>query len=121
MGLYTDLMAYRKGYELAMKVFHITMKFPKEEKYSLIDQIRRSSRSVCANIAEAYRRRKYTNYFISKLSDADTENAETQVWIDFSFDCKYITQEEYNLLTNLNNETGKLIWYMLNYQEKFQK
>lgn len=121
MGLYTDLIAYKKGYELAMRVYHISQKFPKEERYSLTDQIRRSTRSVCANIAEAYRRRKYTNYFISKLSDADTENAETQVWIDFSYDCKYITEEEYHLLISLNNETGKLIWYMLNNQEKFQK
>ncbi len=121
MGIYKDLIAYKKGYELAMKVYHITMRFPKEEKYSLTDQIRRSTRSVCANIAEAYRRRKYANYFLSKLADSDTENAETQVWIDFSFDCNYITTEEYTDLTSLNNETGKLIWYMMNYPEKFQK
>jgi len=121
MGLYTDLIAYRKGYELTMKVYHITLKFPKEERYSLTDQIRCSTRSVCANIAEAYRRRKYSNYFLSKLADSDTENAETQVWIDFSLDCKYITADEHLLLTNLNNETGKLIWYMMNNPEKFQK
>ena len=119
MGYYKDLFAYKKAYELAMEIYIISKRFPPEEKYSLIDQIRRSSRSVCANIAESYRRRKYKDYFASKLNDAETENSETQVWLDFSKDCGYITTEEYNNLTNKNDEVGKLIWYMINNPNKF--
>jgi four helix bundle protein len=99
MGHYKNLLAFKKGYELAMEIFTISKRFPPEEKYSLTDQVRRSSRSVCTNLVEAYRRRRYKDYFISKLNDAETENAETQVWLDFSYDCNYITQEEYSTLT----------------------
>lgn len=119
MGLYKDLLAFKKGYSLAMEIFSITKKFPPEEKFSLTDQIRRSSRSVCTNITEAYRRRRYKDYFISKLNDAETENAETQVWLDFSRDCKYINSEEYIALSSLNDEVAKLIWYMINNPDKF--
>lgn len=119
MGHYKDLLAYKKSYELAMKIFIATKKFPTEEKFGLIDQIRRSSRSVCANLVEAYRRRKYKNYFISKLNDAETENTETQVWLDFSRDCTYLSTEEYLLLSNLNDEIGKLIYFMSTNPEKF--
>jgi four helix bundle protein len=76
MGYYKDLLAYKKAYSLAIEIFIISKRFPPEEKYSLIDQIRRSSRSVCANIAESYRRRRYKDYFISKLNDPETENSE---------------------------------------------
>jgi four helix bundle protein len=100
MGHYKELLAFKKGYELAMEIFTITKRFPSEEKYSLIDQIRRSSRSVCTNLVEAYRRIPYKDYFISKLNDCETENAEIQVWLDFSHDCKYITTEEYSHLTS---------------------
>lgn len=120
MGFYKDLLAFKKGYELAMEIFILSKRFPPEEKYSLTDQIRRSSRSVCTNLAEAYRRRRYNDYFISKLNDCETENAETQVWLDFSQDCKYITSEEYNRLSEKNNEVGKLIWYMINNPDKFR-
>lgn len=119
MGHYKDLLAFKKGYELAMEIFTTSKRFPPEEKYSLTDQIRRSSRSVCTNIVEAYRRIRYKDYFISKLNDAETENAETQVWLDFSHDCKYISQEEYSTLTAKNDEVGKLIWYMINNPDKF--
>jgi four helix bundle protein len=85
-----ELDAFKLAYEAAMQIFELTKKFPVEEKYSLTDQIRRSSRSVCANIAEAFRKRKYPKAFISKLSDAESEAAETQVWLDFSFDCSYV-------------------------------
>jgi len=81
MGHYKELLAYKKAYELAMKIFYISKRFPSEERYSLTDQIRRSSRSVCTNLAEAYRRRKYKDYFISKLNDSETENTETEVWL----------------------------------------
>ena len=84
MGNFKDLLAYKKSYELAMSIFLTSKKFPSEEKFSLTDQIRRSSRSVCANLVEGYKRRRYKNYFISKLNDAETENAETQVWLEFS-------------------------------------
>ncbi len=120
MGQYKDLLAYKKGYELAMEIFVITKRFPAEEKYSLIDQVRRSSRSVCTNLVEAYGRRRYKDYFISKLNDCETENAETQVWLDFSHDCNYITEEEHKLLTAKNDEIGKLIWYMINNPDKFK-
>lgn len=119
MGHYKELLAYQKGYELAMKVFHISKRFPPEEKYSLTDQVRRSSRSICTNLAEAYKRRRYKDYFVSKLNDSETENTETQVWFDFSKDCGYITIQEYKELTFLNDETGKLIWYMINNPDKF--
>ena len=119
MGHHKELLAYKKGYELAMKIFIITKRFPAEEKYSLTDQIRRSSRSVCTNVAEAFRRKRYRDYFISKLNDAETENAETEVWLDFSRDCNYINQAEYEELVSLNTEVCKLIWYMINNPEKF--
>lgn len=75
-----------------MHIFNLTRKFPKEERYSLVDQINRSSRSVCANIAEAWRKRRYKAAFISKLSDAETEAEETRVWLEFSFKCNYLDQ-----------------------------
>ena len=91
---YKDLIVYRKAFALAMKVFHLTKKFPKEERYLLIDQFRRSSRSVCSCLAEAYRKRKYQPYFVNKITDADAENSETEVWIDFAYACEYISGDE---------------------------
>jgi four helix bundle protein len=120
MGHYKELLAYKKAYELAMNIFQTTKQFPSEEKYSLTDQIRRSSRSVCANLAEAYRRRRFKDYFISKLNDAETENTETQVWLDFSKDCNYLGEEKYEAYSQLNEETGKLIIYMINNPDKFR-
>jgi four helix bundle protein len=90
---YKDLIAYKKGFSLAMEIFKVSKSFPKEETYSLTDQIRRSSRSVCANIAEAYRKRRYVKHFISKLTDSDGENSETSTWLDFALECEYITKE----------------------------
>ncbi|MFT3936489.1 MAG: four helix bundle protein [Chitinophagaceae bacterium] len=119
MGQYNDLIAYKKSYELAMQIFLISKKFPAEEKYSLTDQIRRSSRSVCTNLVEAYKRRRYKDYFISKLNDSETENSETQVWLDFCKDCQYISPEEYTTLVALNSEAAKLIHYMINNPDKF--
>lgn len=121
MGDYKKLLAYEKGFKLAMKIFEITKKFPPEEKYSLTDQIRRSSRSVCVNLSEAYRRRRYKDYFISKLNDCETENNETQVWLDFALACNYISNQQYEELTSLNNEVGKLVWYMINKPDKFMQ
>ncbi len=119
MGDYRDLIVYQKAYKLAMDIFESTKKFPPEEKFSLIDQIRRSSRSVCANLVEAYRRRKYKAHFLSKLTDSETENAETQVWIDFSKDCKYLSPEQYKDFTFRNDEVGKMLWHMIQNPDKF--
>lgn len=116
---YQDLLAYKKGFEVAMAIFGVSKSFPKEEKYSLTDQIRRSSRSVCANIAEVYRKRDYPKHFHSKLTDSDAENSETQTWLEFSQACEYITDEVYQSLTKKNNEVGKLINYMILNPSKF--
>ncbi len=91
-----------------------------EEKYSLTDQVRRSSRYVCVNIAEAYRRRRGTDYFISKLCDAETENSETNVWLDFALGCEYLTPEIYSRLSFTNDKVGKLLWRMINNPDKFR-
>ncbi|HEX7902992.1 MAG TPA: four helix bundle protein [Chitinophagaceae bacterium] len=119
MGDYRDLIVFQKAYKLAMDIFELSKKFPSEEKFSLTDQIRRSSRSVCANLVEAYRRRKYKAHFLSKLTDSDTENAETQIWLDFSKNCKYITEVQYADLTFRNEEVGKILWHMIQNPDKF--
>ncbi|MDO8550818.1 MAG: four helix bundle protein [Ignavibacteria bacterium] len=92
---FRDLTVYKKAFSLAMEIFEISKKFPVEEKFGLTSQIRNSSRSVCSSVAEAYRKRKYPAHFISKISDADMENSETQVWLDFSLECKYIDSKLY--------------------------
>ncbi len=104
---------------LSMKIFWISKTFPKDEIYSLTNQIRRSSRSVSANIAEAYRKRDYPRHFHSKLTDADAENSETQVWLKYSIECLYISQEIYTELHNDSEEIGKLINYMILNPKKF--
>ena len=114
-----DLLAYKKAFDLAMKIFNITKTFPKEETYSLTDQIRRSSRSVCSNLSEAYRKRLYPKHFISKLTDSDAENSETQIWLEFSLACEYINQETFDELTKESIEVGKLINYMILNPRKF--
>lgn len=89
---------YQSAFKSAMKIFEISKSFPPEEKYSLVDQIRRSSRSVCTNIAEGWRKRKYKAVFINKLTDSMQEASETQSWLEFSFACKYISQELFDEL-----------------------
>src|ERR1700745_1055352 len=85
-----DLEGYCKAFDASMSIFRVSKEFPKEEIYSLTDQIRRSSRSVCANLAEAWRKRRYKAAFLAKLSDAESEAAETQVWISFAMECAYL-------------------------------
>ncbi|HEY1023530.1 MAG TPA: four helix bundle protein [Sphingobacteriaceae bacterium] len=119
MGTLKDLLADQKAFKLAMEIFELSKSFPREETYSLTDQIRRSSRSVCANLAEAYRKRRYPNHFISKVSDADTENGETQTWLEFALACKYITQEKHHQLFNQSEEVARLLVYMMNNPDKF--
>jgi len=87
----------------------MTKSFPKEEKYSLIDQIRRSSRSVCSCLAEGYRKRRYVAHFVSKTTDSDMENSETQVWLDFSLACQYINEETYKDKMGKSEEIGRLL------------
>jgi four helix bundle protein len=90
---HVELDVYRGAFEAAMEIFRLSKGFPKEETYSLTDQIRRSSRSVCANLAEAWRKRRYEGAFVSKLSDAEAEAAETQVWIEFAVNCEYMDRQ----------------------------
>jgi four helix bundle protein len=115
----TELTVYKKSYELAMKIFEITKSFPKEEKYSLIDQIRRSSRSVSMNLREAWAKRRYKAHFISKLTDCDGENSETQTSLDFAKDCKYILESQHTQLKELSREIGKMLYSMMSQAESF--
>ena len=119
MGDYKDLIVFQKAYKLAMDIFETSKKFPTEEKYSLTDQMRRSSRSVCTNLAEGYRKRRYPAHFVSKLSDSETENTETQVWLDFAHDCKYLVAELHKDFTFRNNEVGKMLCSMIQNPDKF--
>lgn len=91
---HTELKVYQRAFDAAMALFAQTRTFPKEERYSLTDQVRRSSRSVCANITEAWRKRRYEAAFVSKLNDAETEAAETQTWLQFAVECKYLDRNE---------------------------
>ncbi|WP_255367038.1 four helix bundle protein [Mucilaginibacter sp. OK268] len=114
-----DLLLYKKSFSLAMEIYVVTKQFPKEETYSLTDQIRRSSRSVNICTIEAYRKRRYPNHFVSKLTDADMENSETQGWLEFSLACNYITKELYDKLYAQSDEIGRIVQYMISNPEKF--
>ncbi|WP_158728913.1 MULTISPECIES: four helix bundle protein [unclassified Flavobacterium] len=116
---FKELAAFQKSFLLAMNIFNLSKSFPKEEKYALTDQMRRSSRSVSANIAEAYRKRRYPNHFISKLTDSDAENSETSVWLEFALKCEYIDLATFTELNNQTIEIGKLINFMINNPSKF--
>jgi four helix bundle protein len=118
---FRNLTAYKKAFDLAMAIFSITKKFPKEEKYSMFDQIRRSSRSVVVCIAEAYRKRHYPQYFVSKSSDADMENSETRVWLEFAEACSYIDNIRWLELDAQTQEIGRLLNHMINHPEKYQQ
>lgn len=105
-----DLEVYQIAFKLAMQIFRESKSFPMEERYSLTDQVRRSSRSVCANLAEAWRKRRYEASFISKLSDAEAEAAETQVWLEFAIECGYLDKQTgQEFLTNYDNVLGKIV------------
>ena len=120
MGDFKKLKVYQKAFNLAMEVFEVSKSIPIEEKYGLISQVRRSSRSVCSNIAEAYRKRQYPAHFCVKISDADMENSESQVWFDFAFACKYISPESYKDLLSKSHEIGRLLSHMLNHPQKYK-
>ena len=111
---FRDLEVYRRAFDTAMEIYQITKKFPSEEKYSLVDQIRRSSRSVCANLAEGWRKRRYPAMFKNKITDSMMEASETQCWLEFCIACKYI---EKSVFDKLDNEYEQLI-AMLNSMER---
>jgi len=116
---YKDLRVYQQAMNLAMEIFTLTKEFPKEEKYSLVDQVRRSSRSVCTNIAEAWRKRRYKAAFIAKLSDSETEACETQVWIEFSLRCEYLNPEKAKMLDDEYNQILGQIVTMIDGADKW--
>jgi len=104
-----DLTVYKLAYDLAMEIFAITKRFPAEEKYALTSQIRRSSRSICLNLREAWAKRRYEAHFVSKLTDCDGENAETESALDFAKDCGYITAKQHMSMTNRSAEIGRML------------
>lgn len=116
---FKDLVVYKKAFEQANEIFQLTKTFPKAEQYSLTDQIRRSSRSVCANIAEAWRKRRYPAHFVSKLSDSDAETSETMVWLDFALECGYLSSQVHKELTFQYEQVGKILGAMISAPEKF--
>jgi four helix bundle protein len=116
---YKDLKVYQLAYKLAMEIFEITKGFPREERYSLTDQIRRSSRSIPANISEAWKKRLYPKMFISKVIDAAGEAGETEVWIDFSKDTGYLAKEKYNELVSGYDEVNRMLYGMVEKPDRF--
>ena len=110
-----ELEVYKKAFDLAMQIFEITKNFPKEEQYSLTDKIRRSSRSICANLAEAWRKRRYQAAFVSKLNDAEAESAETQTWLEFSVRCGYLDRLSGKKLFLDYDETIAILVSMINH------
>ena len=118
---FRDLIVFQKAYSLAMEIFRISKSFPKEEKYSLTDQIRRSSRSVTSNIAEAWAKKMYIRHFVSKLSDSLGEEYETEVWLDYSRDCQYINSNKHTELMNGYDEVRKMLISIIKNPEKFCK
>ena len=119
MGDFRDLVVYQKAFHNAMLIYEISKRFPPIEKFALTTQIRNASRSVCTNIAEGYRKRRYPNHFISKYTDADMENSETIVWLDFSLACKYIEIPEHTDLIERVEEVGRMLNYAINNPSKF--
>ena len=117
---FRKLIVYKKAFSLSMDIFELIQSFPKDEKFGLTSQIRNSSRSVCSNIAEGYRKRRYPAHFVSKVSDADMENSETQVWLDFALACKYIEKNTFNEIIERSLEIGRLLNHMLENPEKYK-
>ena len=119
-GSLKNMKVYRMAYDAAMEIFEMSKKFPREEKYSLVDQIRRASRSVCANIAEGYRKREYPKHFALKMTDADSEASETTVWLDFAKDCGYIDSGIHPGMIDIYSEIGRMLGGMAKTPEKFK-
>lgn len=119
MAGFKDLIVYQKAFELSRLIFRLSKRFPKEEIGSLTDEIRRSSRSIAAQIAEGYRKRRYPLPFIAKMVDADGENAETQCWLDHAVACEYRTENDIKPRVALSEEIGKLLAGMIDHPEKY--
>src|SRR5689334_19401199 len=118
---FRDLRVYKLAFELQQEIFQISKTFPVEERYSLVDQIRRASRSIGANIAEAWQKRRYVAHFVSKMTDADGEQAETQHWIDSSLACEYVSEREHKSMLEKCFSIGKMLGTMMAKPEKFCK
>ena len=116
---YRDLRLYQAAMDAAMDIFQLSKSFPAEEKYSLTDQIRRSSRSVCANIGEGWRKRRYRAAFMAKISDAETEACETQIWLEFALRCNYLDEEKANNLTEKYDHILSQLVIMINDSDKW--
>jgi len=114
-----DLDVYKQAFDLAMEIFQLSKRWPSEEKYSLTDQIRRSSRSVCANLREAWSKRRYSAHFVSKLTDCDGENSETATWLDFAFSCGYLFDIDYKKLSQTCKQIGGMLGAMLKNPKPF--
>ncbi|HEY8928449.1 MAG TPA: four helix bundle protein [Mucilaginibacter sp.] len=118
-GSFRELKVYQLAFQAAREIRLISLKFPKEETYSLTDQIRRSSRSVCVTIGEGYRKRIYPKHFTSKMTDADGEATETSIWLDFALDCQYIDSNTHKELQEKYTEIGRMLYSMAQNPEKF--
>jgi four helix bundle protein len=116
---YKALEVYQKSFALAIKVYKLTKRFPEEERYSLTDQIRRSSRSVCLNLVEGYRKRQYPKHFASKMSDSDGECSETKVWLEFAHAFGFISEQELETLTEEYDAVGRILNHMIQNPHKF--
>ena len=116
-----QLKVYQEAYTLAMEIYELTKEWPLEERYSLTDQIRRSSRSVCTNLREAWAKRRYEAHFTMKLTDCDGENSETDTWLDFAKDCGYLNGKDYSRLAEKCSSVGKMLGSMLNNPAPFLK
>ncbi len=116
---YRDLDVFNLAYTLAMEVFRLTARFPKEERYALVDQMRRSSRSVCANIVEGFAKRRYEAVFKNSLNDSLGESEETKLWADFALDCDYIQADEHEMLTTGYKQVGAMLWTLMTRWETF--
>ncbi|MCI0361055.1 MAG: four helix bundle protein [Planctomycetaceae bacterium] len=114
-----ELAVYRRGYDFAMRIFHASKRFPAEERFALTSQIRRSSRSVCLNLREAWAKRRYPAHFLSKLTDCDGEVNETDSSLDFARDCGYISPEEHRTLVDIGHEVGKMLGSMIRDPDPF--
>jgi four helix bundle protein len=114
-----ELVVYKKAYDLAMRIFEITKRFPREEQYGLTSQIRRSSRSISLNLREAWAKRRYSAHFVSKLSECEGENSETDTSLDFASECGYLAPDEHAMLTSLCTEIGKMLGSMIHHPDTF--
>jgi four helix bundle protein len=119
MGGFRDMMVYKKAFEMARMVFVLSKRFPAEEKYALTDQVRRSSRSVSAQYAEGYRKKRYPAHFVAKMTDADGVNTETQVWLEHAVACGYVSDTDIAPIREISEEVGRMLGDMIEHPEKY--